>query len=617
MINYTDWQNEPTALYLNFPFCKRPCTYCHYVENIQFGYSAIPDEYVQMLTMQLHHVLGGLKGKRLESVYLGGGTPSLLTDCQIEKISEVFKCYGVTSNEISIEIHPGMCNFDYVNNRFFTRYSLGIQSFDQKTINAYHREGYTIETIADIIHQIRSSDFSYVINIDLIFYSKLLEIDFKCIEQLRPETVTLYPNTKGRGVRRFDAVNVALIYAKQRLTEYTPLGKSKFIFIRNGCSQSLYSRNEYELNGDIFGVGHNSVSYIGDKTYLCKYSNNSYHLVERTNKGSRYFNSVLAGIATGVLLSLVRKCMPEITRLHFLRTVHAEKDVSEKHTHAQDSELVYLPEDEYIRFYDFVLSSYGEGYARIFLGAIGFGDGDYSTIAQYYNKKLLLNEDELKSLRSKIISDQACLKKLKLPQLKILVEGIDGSGKDTFVDFFVQELRKRFLYDSDCRISVMGQPDSSLVCGIEAKKFVEDIAYIGDANNVQQTLSRNRLASEQKIASNQGITILIRGLVTDKATFNFVFGTEQNLGEGRRITKWDKYIVITVSPEIADMRIERRCIPRTWREHIDKLRYFDNYYKQYVSPVFNEKIIIENLDLDILKKRAQEMADDIYADQLN
>lgn len=616
-MNYAKLRNEPIALYLNFPFCKHPCTYCHYIENLSFGYSSIPDEYVLKVITQLDNILSSFQGKCLESIYFGGGTPSLLTDKQIEKIRNILELYHVTSKEISIEIHPGMCNFDYLNNRFFTRYSFGVQSFDKETMKSYCRENYTIASVVNAIQLMRKSNFPKIVNIDLLFDLTLQKIDFDCINQIKPETVTLYPNTKGRGIKRFETVNATLDFAKQCLLEYIPLGKSKFIFIKKGCAQSLYSKNEYEINGNIIGIGHNSVSYIGDKTYLCKYQNSHLKLIERTDHGNRYLISLLMGISTGVLISHVIRCMPEIIKLHFLRIVYSEKDISEKHTQFKNSDLVYLPEDEYIRFYNYVLSLYGKTYAKIFLGAVGFGDSNYDVIEHYYNKELVLTESELKSLRSKISSNQVHLEKIKIPQLRILVEGIDGSGKDTFVDLLVRELRKRFLFDPNSTISVMGQPDSRLAYGIEAKEFIENLDYIGDADYIQKVLRNNRLASEQKIFSHQGIAILIRGLVTDKATFEFVFGSERDLGEGQIISKWDKYVVVTVNPEIANERIEVRGIPRTWRENLSNLRYFDDYYKKYSNPIFREKIIVENKELNKLQECAREMADDIYANQLN
>ena len=65
------------------------------------------------------------------------------------------------------------------------------------------------------------------------------------------------------------------------------------------------------------------------------------------------------------------------------------------------------------------------------------------------------------------------------------------------------------------------------------------------------------------------------------------------------------------------MRIEKRGLDRTWRESLEYLRYFDDYYKRYTDDIFKEKIIIENTDLVILRKIAQRLADDIYAKEFN
>ena len=97
MISFIDLKEEKTALYLNFPFCKSPCSYCHYIDNLKFGYTTIPDEYVEMITIQLEYVLKQLSEKKLESIYFGGGTPSLLSNEQIKKIEEVFDKYQITS----------------------------------------------------------------------------------------------------------------------------------------------------------------------------------------------------------------------------------------------------------------------------------------------------------------------------------------------------------------------------------------------------------------------------------------------------------------------------------------------------------------------------------------
>ena len=106
--------------------------------------------------------------------------------------------------------------------------------------------------------------------------------------------------------------------------------------------------------------------------------------------------------------------------------------------------------------------------------------------------------------------------------------------------------------------------------GKEAKKFVEELAAEGDKQSIITVLQKNRWASEKKIATLSGIVILIRGIVTDKATFSYKYGEVEDLGEGRIIPKWDKYIVVDIDPAKADQQIESRGIPRTWREQVMK-----------------------------------------------
>lgn len=612
MIDYESIKFEDNAIYINFPFCKLPCSYCHYVDNLSFGHNSIPDDYFRVLKEQLNDTLKQLVGIQVDSIYFGGGTPSLLNDAQCECLHLLFKKYNISSNEISIEIHPGMCNFDYVNNTFFTRYSIGVQSFDSTVKKEYRRTSYTVEDVVELIQKIRSNSNPKIINIDLIFETILHDIDIKYINLLKPETVTFYPNTKGRGFERLVSILKTLDWVKKEIEGYHPLGKSKYIYVRNDSQQSYYSKLEYEKNGNIIGIGHNSVSYIKNTSYLCRYENGKILIKERKGKKDRILNSIMIGISSGVTKGNILKYLPETYKHHFFMTVNEEIDILDKHIEVKDSELVYLPDDEYIRFNEFLINSGRKDLSNTFLGSIGFGDSTFEVIDYVYNKILLLDENEISKLKK--ITGKTYLKKVSTPNIKILIEGIDGSGKDTFARLMLKELRKRFLYEEGSKISITGEPNSKMECGKEAKKFIEDVEYNGDWDNVKSVLTRNRIATEKYIKELPGITILIRGLVTDKATFYRIFKKDINLGEGCEIEEWYRYIVIDIPPEVADIRIHKRGIPRTWREFYKHLKFFREFYIKYENQIFKRKTIIENLDMEYLKKEAVEIADEIYAD---
>lgn len=603
MIEYQHLNNEATAIYLNFPFCKLPCTYCHYISNLKFGYENIPEDYFSLMTMQLNGILENLHGQQLDSIYFGGGTPSLLSDKQIAILEGLFEKYNVSSLEVSMEIHPGMCNFDFVNNNFFTRYSIGIQTLCRETAERYHRTTYSVERITDMIEKVRGAAYPKIINVDFLFDQVVKEEEILYVNKMQPETVTFYPNTKGRGVDRLRNVLLTLKNIEELLEGYSPLGKSKYIYIKENCRQSYYSKCEYEKYGNILGVGHNSVSYIGNDSCLCSYDENEISIKSRNYRGERLLSALLMGIVTGVTKKQVLQTMPEVYYSHFLLTVEGDIDVGDKHISVDDNDLVYLPETEYIRFYEYICTKHLEVYQKIFLASIGYGDSDIDTIRQIYNSEFVTYRDGVAQIQ----------KKIKTPQLRILVEGIDGSGKDTFVRYFVSELKRCFLYGEDSRISITGQPDSTCDMGKQAKEFVEELFVEGDKQSIITILRKNRLASEKKIATLPGIVIMIRGIVTDKATFSYKYGDVEDLGECRVIPKWDKYIVVDIDPAKADQQIESRGIPRTWREIPENLEYFRKFYLQYEDDSFIDKIILHNnSDIGALKIKAMEMAKDIY-----
>ncbi|WAL62858.1 radical SAM family heme chaperone HemW [Thermocoleostomius sinensis] len=174
------WQ-VPTAAYVHIPFCRRRCYYCDFPISVvgdrpplsrrqaqaeqEFGTIA---EYVEMLCREIAMVQAD---EPLETVFFGGGTPSLLTVEQLEKIlSTLDQHIGITRQaEISIEIDPG--TFDRSRLQGYkaagvNRVSLGVQAFQSELLAACGRTHTLddIETAVEWIHQVGITNFS----IDLI-----------------------------------------------------------------------------------------------------------------------------------------------------------------------------------------------------------------------------------------------------------------------------------------------------------------------------------------------------------------------------------------------------------------------------------------------------------------
>ncbi len=611
---FANLDKQDVALYINIPYCSTACSYCHYTDNIFFGHSRVPDDYFSLLLRDLEDACGVLGCCRLKSVYFGGGTPSLLSDEQLSEIRSLLERNRISADEVSIELYPGCVNFELAGNDFFTRYSLAVQAFDSVTLIKYRRKGYDLRTIRDLIDTLRGNLHCNAINIDLIFDEYLpIHETVSIIERLDLDTATIYPNTKGRGVERLVNVCCTLRTLRDSFRNYAPLLRSSFIFVKKGCVGSRYSAIENETFGDIVGIGHNSVSLVGNKSFLTRYVNGEIRVTERNNRGERYLNAFIASLSTGVPMNSVRRFFPKLLSGHFLFTVSSGSDINEKHASVADDDLVYLPETEYIRFYRLCMGGYPDTVRNAFLATIGYGDSDEETVMQTYNMQLLMGNRERDGLYACIPCGNLPERKLLAPKLRILVEGIDGSGKDTFVQFLTVELKRRFRYSESSTISIMGQPDSSLPYGTEAKRFIEDLDYKSKAS-VLRAIRRNRAASEDRIQTMQGICILIRGLVTELATFHHAFPNDDTeVGEGNIV--WDYYIVIDVDVDVANKRIEKRGIQRTWREYPEYLSYFRDFYLGFESPVFAKKIVLKNTSFAVLQYAAERLANEIYAEE--
>lgn len=611
---FAEFDRQNAALYINIPYCATACSYCHYTDNMFFGHSLVPDNYFSLLLRDLEDACRILYGCRLKSAYFGGGTPSLLSNVQLSEIRTLLERNRIRADEISIELYPGRVNFELAENDFFTRYSLAAQAFDDATLVKYRRKGYDLNNIRDLMDTLRGNGRCNAINIDLIFDEYLSIHDtVSIIEELEPDTATFYPNTKGRGVERLVNVCCTLRTLRDSFRNYTPMLRSAFIFVKDGSMGSRYSAIENETFGDIIGIGHNSVSLIGNKSFLTRYANEEIWVTERKNRGERYLNAFIASLPTGVLLSSVYRFFPALLSGHFLSAVSSGLDINEKHASVADGDLVYLPETEYVRFYWLCMNSYPNKVRSAYIAAIGYGDSDEETVMRTYNTRLLMGDRERDALYACVPRSERPEIKLPAPRLRILVEGIDGSGKDTFVHFLVVELKRRFRYCDGSPISVMGQPDSSLPYGTEAKRFIEDLVY-ESKESVIRAIHGNRAASEDKIQAMQGICILIRGLVTDFATFHHAFPDDDTeLGEGNIV--WDFYIVIDVKADVADERIRKRGLQRTWRESLKYLSYFREFYLGFESPAFAGKMILKNMSFATLQHAAERLANEIYAEE--
>jgi len=133
----------PLSLYIHIPWCARKCPYCDF--NSHEARAAVPEErYVAALVADLEQALPGVWGRRISSVFFGGGTPSLFTARAIEAILDAARARLplAPDAEITLEANPGTVEADQFRDfaaAGVNRLSLGIQSFNPRHLTALGR----------------------------------------------------------------------------------------------------------------------------------------------------------------------------------------------------------------------------------------------------------------------------------------------------------------------------------------------------------------------------------------------------------------------------------------------------------------------------------------------
>ncbi|MGH8458367.1 MAG: coproporphyrinogen-III oxidase family protein, partial [Nevskiales bacterium] len=133
----------PLSLYIHLPWCVRKCPYCDF--NSHEAKGTLPERaYVDALLADLEQDLPRVAGRKLTSVFFGGGTPSLFSPQAIGRLLQVVRARIACSPsiEITLEANPGtveQARFEGYRAAGVNRLSIGIQSFNDRHLKALGR----------------------------------------------------------------------------------------------------------------------------------------------------------------------------------------------------------------------------------------------------------------------------------------------------------------------------------------------------------------------------------------------------------------------------------------------------------------------------------------------
>ena len=280
------------GIYLHIPFCKKACHYC------DFHFSTLHENMGEMVEAICHEIIlrkNYLSDEKIESIYFGGGTPSLLNEIQLVKLIRILhETFDVVADaEITLEANPDDLtkeNLLIFKTSGINRLSIGIQSFREQDLIVMNR-AHNVEQALMCVKDAKEAGFENI-SIDLIYglpdmsgddWRKNLEIAFSLdVDHLSCYSLTVEPKTalakmiQQHKVSDIDDAQSALHF--EMLMDETAIHNFEHYEISNFARHKKYSKHNtsYWQRKKYLGVGPSAHSFDGDTRQWNVYNNSIY-----------------------------------------------------------------------------------------------------------------------------------------------------------------------------------------------------------------------------------------------------------------------------------------------------------------------------------------------------
>ena len=281
------------GIYIHIPFCKQACNYCdfHFSTSLKMKSS-----FVAALLMEIELRKSVFENQSIESIYLGGGTPSLLNASELTLIFEkLASSFSISPDaEITLEANPDDLTFEKIQELKTTpvnRLSIGIQSFRDADLKFMNRAHTSSEALSSI-NMCKEAGFTNL-TIDLIYgtpgmdenaWLENLQIAFKLniphissyaltVEEKTALHYQILANKTPELDEQQSALQFEILMAEMKNNGYEQYEISNF------CKPNSYSRHNssYWKKDNYLGLGPSAHSFLGDKR-LWNVSNNGKYI---------------------------------------------------------------------------------------------------------------------------------------------------------------------------------------------------------------------------------------------------------------------------------------------------------------------------------------------------
>lgn len=360
------------GIYIHIPFCKQKCHYCDfYKETTVYQKSG----FLKALSIEMKERNSFLMGEKIDTIYFGGGTPSVLSILDIRSIlSEIDSLWDVAANaEITMEANPDDLSPDYLNDLIQTpvnRLSIGIQALDDEILRFLYRR-HRAQQAVEVVEMAKAIGFKSI-SIDFIYgipglslsgwkdcLSQAIQLDVDHISayHLGIEPDTQFGRLKSQGKIKEIDEEVSLEHY-QIMCEMLGRAGYQHYEISNFCRPGRESRhNSSYWNNQIYlGLGPSAHSYNGtERSWNVR---NLTEYIRQLNKPvlpsesevlsdkDRFNEMLMTKLRTqqGLSLNYLKQTFPE-TFINELRT--KLQTMIDNHLLVLENEMIRIPEKQW------------------------------------------------------------------------------------------------------------------------------------------------------------------------------------------------------------------------------------------------------------------------------
>lgn len=359
--------HNDVSLYIHYPFCVHKCPYCDFASLAQGADRARDEQYIELLIKEFELKVPLLRGRKLISLYIGGGTPSLCDPDLWGRLLEKVWPYLAPQAELSLEANPGTIDLPRLKELRavgFNRISIGVQSFNDQALKRLGRIHDSKEALLACSNAIKAGFDNY--NLDIMHGLPRQDValalsDLRTAISMQSTHLSWYELTLEEGTVFGDHPPILpdedVLYSIEQ-EGFALLDKVGFEHYEvsgynlGGDYRCVHNQN-YWLYGDYLGIGaaaHQKISLVRDKDFEIYRSANSENYLEYINtciKGQ--FEQTLVpqeDRAFEFMLNRLRLCYDKVRSGEFaMRTGLMQSTIDKELVAIKEQGLIVLESD--------------------------------------------------------------------------------------------------------------------------------------------------------------------------------------------------------------------------------------------------------------------------------